>query len=298
MRNGSKTVKIKGQEVMLKDLSFYQTSPLGNEAATRNLGAGVVTHVITGKTYFVAWSMDVMIEGQNVDRHTDFTTSNHASPMANASVPMANTAFAAPSGDIQNTKCPCCGKRHAGQQGGVPVSEDEWYGLSEGPEIDREIRHLQNHPPHPANTKAVREWQKALSGLVDRSNRFEQRKEAVRAARAGNCKSLPEPPCDVYYVFPQKPGDTAKNESTAVRKKKEIEREWDNHRPKYMSRRPHLVSDEQINHRTPKAAGGCPAGIGNLVPHSRLTPECQAADKALTRAQSDAAARWQVSLQT
>lgn len=64
MKNGSKTVKIKGQEVMLKELSFYQASPLGNEAATRNLGAGVVAHVIAGKTCFVSWSMDVMIEGQ------------------------------------------------------------------------------------------------------------------------------------------------------------------------------------------------------------------------------------------
>ena len=70
MQNGSKTVMIKGKEVMLKDQSFYKTSPLGDEAATRWPGAGVITHVITGKTYFVAWSMDVKFEGQNVDRHT------------------------------------------------------------------------------------------------------------------------------------------------------------------------------------------------------------------------------------
>jgi len=81
MKNGSKTVKIDSKEVMLKDKSFYKTSPLGNEAATKSLGAGVVSHVITGKTYFVAWSMDVKFEGKNVDRHIDLTTSNHASPM-------------------------------------------------------------------------------------------------------------------------------------------------------------------------------------------------------------------------
>jgi hypothetical protein len=92
MQNGSKTVTIKGKEVMLKDQSFYKTAPLGDEAATRGLGAGVITHVITGKTYFVAWSMDVKFEGQNVDRHTDITTSNHASPMANASTPMPNVS--------------------------------------------------------------------------------------------------------------------------------------------------------------------------------------------------------------
>src|SRR5436309_15035563 len=57
MQNGSKTVKIGGQEIMLKDQSFYKTSPLGDEAATRTFGGSVVTHVITGKTYFNAWSM-------------------------------------------------------------------------------------------------------------------------------------------------------------------------------------------------------------------------------------------------
>lgn len=92
MKKGSKKVKIEGKEVMLKDQSFYKTSPLGNEAATKGQGAGIVTHVITGKTYFISWSMDVKFEGQNVDRHTDITTSNHASPMANRVVPTPNGA--------------------------------------------------------------------------------------------------------------------------------------------------------------------------------------------------------------
>lgn len=92
MKNGSKSVKIKGKEIMLKDKSFYKSSPLGDEAATKGQGAGVVTHVITGKTYFNAWSMDVKFEGKNVDRHIDITSSNHASPMANAFTPNPNLA--------------------------------------------------------------------------------------------------------------------------------------------------------------------------------------------------------------
>lgn len=110
MQNGSRTVQIGGQEVMLKDSSFYKSSPLGNEAATNSQGAGVITHVITGKTYFVAWSMDVKFEDQNVDRHTDMTTSNHASPTANASAPMANLGTAAvsppPSDPCKGVNCP------------------------------------------------------------------------------------------------------------------------------------------------------------------------------------------------
>ena len=68
--NGSTTVMISGQEVMLKDQSTFKNST-GDEAATKSLGMGVVTHAIQGEASFVAWSMDVKIEGQNVDRHLD-----------------------------------------------------------------------------------------------------------------------------------------------------------------------------------------------------------------------------------
>ena len=66
---------ISGQEIMLKDKSTFKTST-GNEAATKSLGMGVVTHTIQGEASFVAWSMDVMIEGANVDRHLDMTVHN------------------------------------------------------------------------------------------------------------------------------------------------------------------------------------------------------------------------------
>lgn len=80
--NGSKTVKINGKEIMLKDQSYFSKCT-GDEPATRSLGMGVVTHTITGKVYFAAWSMDVKVEGLNVDRHLDLTTSNHMSQPGN-----------------------------------------------------------------------------------------------------------------------------------------------------------------------------------------------------------------------
>lgn len=75
--DGSKTVMIGGQEVHLKDTSNYKTST-GDEAATKAQGMGVVTHTIQGKMYFTAWSFDVKVEGENVTRHMDLTTHNHA----------------------------------------------------------------------------------------------------------------------------------------------------------------------------------------------------------------------------
>lgn len=79
LKEGSDTVKLGGQPAALAQQSYYQPATLGNEAATRSFGASTVTHQITGKTYFQAWSMDVKIEGKNVCRHLDLTTSNHGS---------------------------------------------------------------------------------------------------------------------------------------------------------------------------------------------------------------------------
>lgn len=85
---GSKSVKVGGDEAMLKDKSSFKKCS-GDEAATKSLGQGVVTHTIGGKVYFVAWSMDVEFEGENVVRHLDMTTSNHASPLGNQTAPWA-----------------------------------------------------------------------------------------------------------------------------------------------------------------------------------------------------------------
>lgn len=91
MQNGSVMTTISNQPVMLKNQSFYKSAPLGDEAATQGFGAGVVSHMITGMTYFVAWSFDVQFEGQNVDRNLDLTTSNHAGPNPpNEGAPMPN----------------------------------------------------------------------------------------------------------------------------------------------------------------------------------------------------------------
>lgn len=74
--DGSKTVNIGGAEVGMKNSSNYKKST-GDEAATKSLGMGVVTHNIQGKMKHTAWSMDVKIEGANAIRHMDMTTHNH-----------------------------------------------------------------------------------------------------------------------------------------------------------------------------------------------------------------------------
>jgi hypothetical protein len=80
--NGSSTVSISGQEVMLKNKSYFKKS-MGDEAGCAPK-KGVITSVNMGKVYFSMWSMDVQIEGENVVRMLDITTHNHASVPGNS----------------------------------------------------------------------------------------------------------------------------------------------------------------------------------------------------------------------
>lgn len=77
--NGSRTVKISGQEIIKKNVSYYKTS-YGDEAGCATPAKkGIITGTIKGKVYFTSWSMDVKAEGKNVVRHVDTTTHNHGS---------------------------------------------------------------------------------------------------------------------------------------------------------------------------------------------------------------------------
>jgi hypothetical protein len=80
--DGSSTVKISGQEVMLKNKSYFKKSS-GDEAGCAPK-KGVMTSKNMGKVYFTMWSMDVKVEGENVVRHLDMTTHNHASQPPNS----------------------------------------------------------------------------------------------------------------------------------------------------------------------------------------------------------------------
>ncbi len=101
--SGSKTVKISKKEVMLKNKSFFKTST-GDEAGCA-AKKGIITSKIKGKAYFISWSPNVKVEGENVVRHLDMTTNNHASPMANGSVPFIQKDTSTPTPPSPKPKC-------------------------------------------------------------------------------------------------------------------------------------------------------------------------------------------------
>ena len=114
--NASKTVFISGKPIMKKDISYFKTST-GNEPAAGP--KGVVSGVKKGKAYFVCWSMDVKVEGKNVDRHTDMTTHNHGSSPNTAPWFYADTA---------STKKACTGTRNKAKKAckGKHKGEKNW----------------------------------------------------------------------------------------------------------------------------------------------------------------------------
>lgn len=72
---GSKKVKMDGNEIMLKGSNFKKSS--GDEAGTAN---GLVSNKIMGKAYPKMYSMDVKVEGDNVMRLSDIMLHNGSSP--------------------------------------------------------------------------------------------------------------------------------------------------------------------------------------------------------------------------
>jgi hypothetical protein len=87
--SGSRSVKISGKEVSLKNKSYFKKS-MGDEAGCA-AKKGVVSSVNRGKVYFTKWSMDVKIEGENAVRNLDLTTHNHASTMNTGPWPFVDT---------------------------------------------------------------------------------------------------------------------------------------------------------------------------------------------------------------
>lgn len=106
--SGSRTVKITGKEVMLKNKSYFKKST-GDEAGCA-AKKGVVTSVNRGKVYFTSWSMDVKIEGENAVRHLDMTTHNHGSAPNTPPWPFIDSMAVSNTG---KTKDPCAKEKNA-----------------------------------------------------------------------------------------------------------------------------------------------------------------------------------------
>lgn len=290
LRKGSKTVKIGGQPIALKNQSYFKSSPLGNEAATKGFGAGIASQQMAGKTYFAMWSMDVKAEGANLCRHSDIATSNHGSNANTPPAPALDQANLGEAGAVEEPKCECCGQpMHKGQLGadgkpGPVVSEEEWYMI--GPEEDvalaAALQELVNTEPPKLNKRAMKWFDHLLDDLAEQESKLVDRRKAIARGKAAGCKSFPEPPCNVYRVLPPGASDV-------------IGGEWNEYREEYLEKHS-FPSGSTTNHRVPKTAGGCPGNKysdGNLVHDSELGADCEYFDhEVLTPIHNDCAKKW------
>lgn len=106
---GSTTVKISGDEVMLKNKSCFKKST-GDEPGCAPM-KGVITHKNTGKVYFTMWSMNVKVEGENVVRMLDLTTHNHAGSIPGNTPPWPYTDQVSVPKPACKNDCGCPDKR-------------------------------------------------------------------------------------------------------------------------------------------------------------------------------------------
>ncbi len=224
LRRGTKTVKIGGQPVAVRGQSYFESSPLGNEASTKGLGMSMVTRQNAGKSYFQASSMDVTFEGKKVCRHLDLTSSNHASMPGEALTPELETIYVPIQQDalvLGKHTCECCGK-HAHS---LAQARGEW--------MDE-------------------------AAFYDTANNADNAAFLRRVRASKNCKHLLPPAgkkpmgCNKYYV-------------TTPAEKTNIANDWGLNAESYREFQK-VPERSPIAHRVPKAAGGCPAGQGNLAP--------------------------------
>jgi len=320
LKSGSKKVKVGNKPIALKGKSFYKSSPLGNEAATRSFGACLLTHQITGKTYFQASSMDVTAEGKKVCRHIDIMTSNHScEPGGTPPIPNLEKLHKETLKKLEADPdaCPCCGgEKHAN---GQPQSGKDWY---EGELKKRYASKVAR------KNKRCAEKLSGVPGLLTSgisNNQIKKRtnlegqltKELKRlheeyktekdklekllknASERPDCECpppaphiLPSSPCDTFYETPADSGEQKKQ-------KEAIQKLWmDMKGPAVEAIKklggaaqvPHALSTMKVvkvvggyrsddyMHKTPRAAGGCPVGAGNLQNKQDLCKHCKEID--------------------
>lgn len=298
---GSRTVKIDKKEVMLRNKSYYKTSTGDEAGCATPAKKGLITGTTKGKVYFISWSPDVKIEGENVVRTSDMTTHNHASYPGNGSVPMADVeGVALAISRLEDDKCSCCGgEKHAS---GKAMNRDEWYNDCVDDNLKSRIEEVNK-------ISNVDKHSKKMQDAVNKSHKKKVKlnKLLKRAKKRPRCTCpkprpplLPKPPCDVFYK---------KSPDAVVRKAEHdaIDEKWENYKPTYQEENgilspsetkknlknklgraplPKEIDDERsVNHLTPKSAGGCPDNDTNLQANTELCDECKKIDDSFSEFQ-------------
>lgn len=287
LQKGTKRVQVGGKPVAVED-SYFKTSPLGNEAATKSFGGSLLTHTITGKAYFNGFSMDVTFEGRKVVRHLDLMTSNHASYPGGTPpfTEMEDLALLA----LEEDLCPCCFAKDCT----AALSKEIAPGVQREALSFREFYNLDETDASGALTPRATQRQAEL---------------AANACLGGSCPNAgkpvqkSEPPCDVYRVLTKKEAERNFNGldeklERKIRISKGVPPTRDVFAQKTLGSAfakkemllgkahpdggtwTYALMDKKItlDHTTPRGAGGCPKSTTNIEAHDKKCSKCKAAD--------------------
>jgi hypothetical protein len=289
LKDGAKSVKIGGKPAGLKS-SHFASSPLGDEAATKTFGGSLITHTITGKAYFNAYSMDVKIEGENAPRHLDLMTNNHASYPGSTPpfTEMEDMALLALS-DAKEDLCPCCWNPGGKCTAALPKTLPN--GKPREPMSFREFYNLDEKDASGARSPKAAARQATLASKPCAGG---------SCPNAGKAEPKSEPPCDVYRVTTEDESETNSGGVSAdqmrnLRAKNGVPQSKDalaqkvlgNSFAKAKDLAKTGVTNEQMNkaiqidHTTPRAAGGCPTSEGNTTAHANKCANCKSVDNDL-----------------
>jgi len=298
LKDGTKGVKIGGKPAGHED-SYYKTSPLGDESATKSFGGSVLTHGITGKTYFAAHSMDVTMEGKHVVRHVDLTTSNHRSyPGGTPPFPNLSSIHKEALQAVEEGKCPCCKSGDcpaAFQEGEEPLSMKEAMGMEPGrsnysPKKRQALKEFRYNkkkfctcsgkvfpsPPCDVFREPNKQRHDAIEDKWNRSRRkyidWYEANYGVRLKRSGEL-------LDLFMASFSAADQRAMKATTTLPR---AERAQNKFARTYSKMSVDANKLERINHLTPKEYGGCPDNPDNLQPQQTLCVDCQEIDQMMT----------------
>jgi len=281
LKSASTTVKIGGKGAALAQKSYYKEPVLGDEAATRTFGANVVTHQITGKTYFQAWCMDVKFEGKNVCRHFDITTSNHASggtttaPLTSLEILAIMQAQQKLNSDI----CPCCDE-----------DAHEWQKDPAGgkPKLVTEQSFWQSRIDKIADAGKKKEYQDNLDALLEikknqRALPKSQRCPNVHDSQTDGCALHLDISRDVRHIAPPDHKKTPGQPITTAALANHYMLKDDRNKAisKWQAKTGKTYSNtDKLNHMTPRMAAGCNSS-SNTVPASEIPTggDCEKVEK-------------------
>ncbi|MBL9106707.1 MAG: DUF4150 domain-containing protein [Myxococcales bacterium] len=285
LKDGSKRVSIGGKPAGLKG-SHFKSSPLGDEAATRTFGGSLLSHTITGKAYFAAYSMDVKIEGQNAPRHLDLMTSNHGSypgstPPFTEMEEMALLALA----EAKPT-CPCCLRTEDDCAAALPKEIKP--GVPREPLSFREYYNLDETDASGALTPKAKSRRDTLKDKPCAGG---------KCPNAGKAERKSDPPCDVYRVTTKEEGDKNFNKGMTDKRLRELRKikgvpanksllaqdvlgSWKEAQDLRAAGWTEVQMNKaiQIDHTTPRTAGGCPTSEENTQAHGLKCGNCKDVD--------------------